>query len=140
MTKIKILGIVALIAQLIMTGLSAEMVKTAETAPEIIAVKFHADWCGSCKAMGSVFEELQAKYDTKPVLYVTLDHTRDFNRQQSKYMAQALGLEKIGMEHGGKTGFILLIDGKSLEVVGKLTREHNLKQMGAALVEVLEKS
>lgn len=40
---------------------------SAET-PQILAVKFHADWCGYCKAMGSVFEELQAKFDTQPVL------------------------------------------------------------------------
>ena len=109
----------------------------AET-PAVIAVKFHADWCGSCKAMGPVFEELQAKYDTQPVLFVTLDHTREFNRRQSQYLAKSLGLHKIWAANGGKTGFILLIDGQSGEVVRKLTREHDIKKMGAALLESVQ--
>lgn len=118
---------------------SAQESKSPET-PQIIAVKFHADWCGFCKAMGSVFEELQAKFDTQPVLYVTLDQTREFNRRQSTFLAHALGLDCLWSEHGGKTGFILLIDGKTREAVAKLTHEQNLKQMGAALVEAVGKA
>lgn len=110
-----------------------------ENAPAVIAVKFHADWCGYCKAMGSVFEELQAKFDTLPVLYVVLDHTREFNRRQSAFLAHSLGLEKVWAEYGGKTGFVLLIDGSTREVITKLTHELNLKQMGAALTEAVEK-
>jgi len=110
------------------------------TTPAVIAVKFHADWCGSCKAMGSVFEELQAKFDTQPVLYVVLDHTRDFNRQQSEYLAASLDLDDMWAQHGNKTGFILLLDGKTHEVLDKLTPDHDLKQMGAALTEAVGKS
>jgi len=101
--------------------------------PEIIAIKFHADWCGYCKARGSVFEELQAKYDQQPVLYETFDQTRQFKRTQSRYMAHAMDLGNVWEDHGGKTGFILLIDADSREVIQKLTHEQNLKQMGAAV-------
>ena len=104
---------------------------------KIIAIKFHADWCGYCKAMGPVFEELQAKFDMEPVLYVEFDQTRDFGRGQSAYLAGALGLEKVWKEHGGKTGFVLLIDARTMEVVERLNHEQNLKQMGAALKEAV---
>ena len=106
---------------------------TADDAPAIIAVKFHADWCGYCKAMGPVFEELQAKYDQQPVLFVTFDQTREFNRQQSRYLAQAMGLNDAWTQYGGKTGFILLIDAGSKKVVERLDHEQTLKQIGAAL-------
>lgn len=104
---------------------------------EVIAVKFHADWCGYCKAMGPVFEELQAKYDQQPVLYVEFDQTREFDRKQSAYMASALGLDDVWKEFGGKTGFVLLIDATTRKVVERLTYEQNLKAMGEALQDAV---
>ncbi|KKK88084.1 hypothetical protein LCGC14_2746740 [marine sediment metagenome] len=112
----------------------------AEEGAKVIAVKFHADWCGYCKAMGNVFEEMQAKFDTQPVLYVTLDQTREFNRRQSKFLANALGLADIWSEHGSKTGFILLIDGKARSIIAKLTHDQDLKTMGAALTDAVNKA
>lgn len=110
---------------------------TEGAAPKVIAVKLHADWCGHCKQMGAAFEEMQAKFDQEPVLYITLDQTRDFGRKQSQYLAHTLGLDGVWKEHGGKTGFILLIDPNSRQVVQTLTHEQNLKQMGAALEEAV---
>lgn len=118
---------------------SQGMLQAKESIPAVIAVKFHADWCGSCKAMGPVFEELQAKYDVKPVLYVILDNTHNFDRQQSKYLATTLGLGKIWADKGGKTGFILLINGKTKEIMATLTRNHDLKQMGTILLDTIDK-
>lgn len=127
----------------IVSGIFAQtnlsMLQIEESTPAVIAVKFHADWCGSCKAMGPVFEELQAKYDVQPVLYITLDYTHNFDRHQSKYLATTLGLEKIWADNGGKTGFILLINGHTKEVMETLTRSHNLKQMGTILIDTVDK-
>jgi len=109
----------------------------AADGPELIAAKFHADWCGSCKAMGPVFEELQAKFDTQPVLYITLDQTRDHQRQQAAWLAGQLGLGQVWAEHGGKTGFILLIDAETKAVVARLSRDQDIKAMGAALTEAV---
>ena len=106
-----------------------------DDGPEIIAIKFHADWCGYCKAMGPVFDELQAKYDQQPVLFVEFDQTREFNRRQSQYLASALGLEKVWDEHGGKTGFVLLIDAETNKIIERLGHERSLKEMGASLLD-----
>jgi len=110
-----------------------------ETVPDakVIAVKFHADWCGYCKAMGPVFEELQAKHDQEPVLYIEFDQTREFGKRQSAYMADAMGLDEVWAEHGGKTGFVLLIDATTKRVMQRLSHEQNLKQMGAALSDAV---
>lgn len=106
-----------------------------DNGPAIIAIKFHADWCGSCKAMGPVFEELQAKYDQQPVLFVEFDQTREFNRRQSQYLADALDLGDVWDEHGGKTGFVLLIDAETKKVIERLGYERSLKEMGASLMD-----
>jgi len=117
---------------------SEKAVAAGAAGPKIIAVKFHADWCGYCKAMGPVFEELQAKFDREPALYVTFDQTREFNRVQTQYLAQAMGLESVWTENAGSTGFVLLIDAKTKKVITKLTHEQNLKAMGAALQEAVK--
>ncbi len=113
----------------------AQANEAAEVAgPKIIALKFHADWCGYCKAMGDIYEEMQAKFDQQPVLWITLDQTRENDRKQSEYLAHALSMNDIWAEHGGKTGFILLVNAETRQVVEKLTHEQSLKQMGAKLV------
>ncbi len=134
----------SLITVLWLAAMSAAWAATAQSksqadgaVPAIIAVKFHADWCGSCKAMGPVFEELQDKFDTQPVLYVILDHTQEFDRQQSKYLAASLGLDKIWAKYGNKTGFILLVNGKTQAVATTLTHKQNLKEMGAVLLKTI---
>lgn len=118
---------------------STQRQSASVTGPKVIAVKFHADWCGSCKAMGPVFEEMQDKYDQQPVLYVRLDLTREAGRRQAQYMVHALGMgDNIWSEYGRKTGFILLVNAETREVIKKLTPDQNLKAMGASLQEAVK--
>jgi thiol:disulfide interchange protein len=88
------------------TGSARASTDSAEssTGPKLIALKFHADWCGSCKAMGNVYEELQEKFDQQPVLWLVLDHTRSHHRTQSAFLAQALGLGEVGPKTVARPG------------------------------------
>ena len=117
--------------------LSAQAGQEAPAGPEILAVKFHADWCGSCKKMGTVFEDLRQKYDGQPVLFVTLDRTNVSTRAQAELMASALDFGSLYAENSG-TGFILLLDGKDRKPLAKLTADQGIKAMGSKLVELLE--
>ena len=110
---------------------------TTPAAPQILAVKFHGDWCGSCKKMGPVFTDLQNKLDGLPVLFVTLDLTNNTTRHQSSLMASALGLGRAYVENPG-TGFILLIDSKSRQVVKKLTANMTLKEMAVEIQTLIK--
>ena len=106
--------------------------------PKVIAVKFHADWCGSCKVIAPMFANLANKYDGEPVLFVTLDLTNRTTTAQSEYLAAALGLSKVWSEYAPKTGYVLIVDTETRKVVDTLTKKLSLKQMAARLRTVID--
>ena len=85
-------GIFTLLGLLVLTGTPIQNINAAEAGsqPKPIAVKFHADWCGACKAMGPVFTDLGNKLDGRLVLFVELDFTNATTRQSLKEMAAAI--------------------------------------------------
>lgn len=96
-----------------------EHAQQRETArsPEVMVVVFHADWCPNCKTLGpkmvnSVFPEIKSE----PYLLVKLDFT-DSESNQAEYMLSSLGLGKVWEQYGRKTGFALVIDAKTKEVL-----------------------
>lgn len=133
----KLATIVPTVLALLFAWIPAATAEATPASPEIVAVKFHADWCGSCKRMGTVFEDLRNKYDGKPVLFVELDLTNGTTRSQAEYLAAALGFGDVFAQNQG-TGFILLLDGKSRQQLAKLTADQDIKAMGAKILEQLE--
>lgn len=111
--------------------------KAKAAAPAVIAVKFHADWCGYCKAMGPIFTDLENKFDGKPVLFVTFELTNQSSARQAEYLASALGLGDLWASNNGATGTIRLIDYESRREVRTLTSKDDMKTMGAAIEEAV---
>jgi|SaaInl0LU_22_DNA_1037365.scaffolds.fasta_scaffold04735_3 thiol-disulfide isomerase/thioredoxin len=104
--------------------------------PELLIVKFHADWCGSCKAIGPALEDLANKLDGKATLFVELNFTNNTTKHQSNMLASALGIEKIVSSNSG-TGFVLVIDSKTKEVKAKFTKLQTTKEMGKKITSLL---
>lgn len=102
-------------------------------SPDLIALKLHADWCGSCKSMGDIFIDLTNKFDGEPVLFIKLDKTNKSNALQSEFLLAELGLGKLWNEYGKKTGMILLIDSRTGKVSKTLTADMDFKQMAGAI-------
>ena len=114
--------------------------KQNSQTPRVMAVKFHADWCKSCKAIGPSLESLGDAFSSKPVLFVTLDLTDDASKRQAEYLASALGIGTVFQSHAPKTGYVLLIDSKSGRVVGKLTKKDTVQAMSAAVDKALRRA
>ncbi|TVR52128.1 MAG: thioredoxin [Puniceicoccaceae bacterium] len=102
-------------------GLHASEAKPAK--PEAVALIFHADWCGSCKAMEPVIKEARQELGDARALFVTLDLTNDETRRQAELLAAALGLGDIYAERGGRTGAMLVVNRATGKVVETVTRE-----------------
>ncbi len=114
--------------------------KAEGTGPMLYAVTFHADWCGSCKVMEPEVTKARARADlnNQNVLFVTLDLTDATTRHQAGLMASALGLDEFYAENAGKTGFILLVNSKTGEHVGKITKDMKANQIEALVQEKIK--
>lgn len=124
---------------LFLTNLNAYSLKEAPITynpPKLMVVKFHADWCGSCKTLGPAITDLTNKLDGKPVLFTELNFTNTTTKNQTLLLASALGLEKVVQSNSG-TGFILVIDTKTKEIKAKLDKTQSVKEMGKIISGLL---
>ncbi len=139
---LKAIFILGLLSLLYCPAALAEEAADSANMPRVVAVKFHADWCGSCRRMGTVFEDLAVVSENEPVLFATLDLTDNRTRKQAEYLMSMLGFQEAWNDGGAgqKTGFILLIDPTTQKPIGRLTADQDLKQMKAAVQEAVAKA
>ena len=106
------------------------------SSPKLLVVKFHADWCGSCRTLGTVITDLTNKLDGKSILFTELDFTNHSKKHQSLLLGAALGLDKVIASNNG-TGFILVIDSETKEVKAKLNKTQSVKEMSKIITDLL---
>ncbi len=114
--------------------------KAANSRPAVYAVMMHADWCGTCKALAPKISQARekAKLDEKDVLFVKLDLTNDNTKHQAAMMATALGITGVYEENAGKTGFMLLINAESGEIMARITNKHDVEKIAAKITEKIQ--
>jgi hypothetical protein len=86
--------------------------------------------------MGPVLRDLQNKMDGKPILFSTLDRTNQSTSHQAQMLASALGIQKTYATTPG-TGFLLVLDANSKEVLARLTKKQSVKEMSKVIQEFL---
>lgn len=100
---------------------------SAEQEISVIAMYMYADWCGACQAIKPKMEAAKQEFTGKPVLFAKMDMTNDFSAHQSKLLASRLGLLEIFNQNEGKTGFVLLVDANTSEIIGKITTDDDVQ-------------
>lgn len=99
-----------------------------EGRPALYVVKVHADWCGSCKALAPVLEEVRESLADEPVLFLELDVTDEARTAQARLLTAALGIEDH-LKANNKTGLVLLIDPGDNALLETLTRKNSADEM-----------
>ena len=125
----------ALVLSLVFSFFLPLFAQADSAAPELLVVKLHADWCGSCLVLGPRIDTAreEAGLDESSALFVTLDLTDEATKHQAALLAHSLGLEAFFTSNRGKTGFAILVDAASGEIKGRLTKDMSAEGIAAAI-------
>lgn len=109
---------------------------TLDREPEVIAATFASAWCSSCKILQPRLAEVMPDFAGQPVKFVELDFT--FGQSGGlEEKARAEGLAEIYPRFKGATGFTLLVDRDTGDIIDSLTIDYDKKAMRAAIAQAL---
>ncbi len=91
--------------------------------PKVVGLMFYSDSCGSCKILDPKIESVKKDFATQPILFATLDHSNDGSKNQAALMAKSLGLGEVYTAQEKASGYMLLVNPRSGEIITKLTRD-----------------
>ena len=104
--------------------------------PEIIAATFSSAWCSACKILEPRLKAVVPEFADQPVKFVKLDFTLG-QRGAVAQKAAREGLAHIYPDYKGATGFTLLVDADTGEIVDSLTVKHSQAAMRAAIAQAI---
>lgn len=99
---------------------SAEIAGNETDEISIIGVKMDADWCGKCKVMNPKMDNVMPEFIGEDILFVKFNMTNDFTIQQAGKLAARMNLSSLFEEHKGSTGYMVLVNAETGEVLHTL--------------------
>lgn len=111
--------------------------KVMEAKPALYALAFHSDKCASCKVLGPNVKEAKNSDSLKEtsVKFVKFDLTDKQTKKEAAVMAETLGVTDVYKKHAKKTGFLLVVNSNTGEVLEKITKKHDADQITAAILK-----
>jgi thiol-disulfide isomerase/thioredoxin len=91
--------------------------------PKVVGLMFWADTCASCKVLDPKIHAVKKEFVEQPILFATFDHSDDVTKLQAAMLAAELGVGDIYKAQEKASGFLILVDAKTKQPVGKLTRD-----------------
>jgi len=113
---------------------SVPAIATAEAATpgQPWVVKLHAQWCPVCMMTKGVWSEVERSYAGR-VRLVVFDFTNDATTAASRAEAKRLGLAEFFAESGFATGPIVVLDGRTKDVLAWINGSRDVAEYAAAI-------
>jgi thiol-disulfide isomerase/thioredoxin len=102
----------------------------APTRPYVI--RMHAQWCHFCRGTKGAWEEVVEAYGDRANLLV-LDFTNEDTWSASEAEARRLKLDGVLQDWYGASGIVLVVDGRTKELVGEVGGFADAAAYGAAI-------
>lgn len=106
---------------------------TADEEIKLIAVRMYADWCGYCKTLDAKLEDIKPEFEGSGTLFTYFDLTDEYQHSQTRLMAERMNLSHIYETYGERTGFMVLVDPETGEVLQEISSEPEPDAIRAAL-------
>lgn len=116
---------------------SAEAAFSGE--PELIAATFNSAWCTSCKIVKPRLRKIIPEFAGAPVKFVEFDLSFGADGAP-RAKAEEDGLSSVYERFSTATGYALLVDADTGEILDMLTVNHTAEAMRAAVRSALEKA
>ncbi len=87
--------------------------------------------------MGPIAKQAESNYADKGVTFVTFDFTSDDTTAAAKAAADKYNVAELYAEKAPGTGFCLIVDASSGEVVTKLSARNGIDEWNAAIDKAL---
>lgn len=105
-------------------------------APALTVATFSSEWCASCRVLKPTLAKAMPRFSGAPVKFVEYDFT--FGETEAlRARAEADGVGATFDRFAGATGFSLIVDAASGEIVDTLTMNHSAEAMAAAIDDAL---
>lgn len=101
----------------------------AEQTAKAYSLFYAADWCTSCKILEPKLTAVKPSFNGKPIEFLRIDLTNSETAEASLLKAQALGLGDIARQNAKATGYVLLVNADSKQIVGRIYSSQSEQQI-----------
>jgi len=104
--------------------------------PRLVAVKFQVDGCPLSEAVEPRFVEMEKRFGEREVLFCRLNITTATKQQQSRYLAETLGIDCV-YDGPCRSGTLMLVDREKDELVAVATNATEVARWESALAQAV---